>query len=60
MKILAIKNIAPIKIRDSNKIKNWFFSGFFNSLIKPNTALTPKTIYRQIIMVSDIFNTPNI
>lgn len=60
MKILPNRIKAPSKIRESTKIKNWFFCGFFNSFIKLKTALNPKQMYNKIIIVPDIINTPNI
>jgi hypothetical protein len=51
--------VTAIRIKNSNKIIEYFFSGFRNFFIKPNIAPIPKVIYRQISMVSIIFNTPN-
>jgi len=60
MRILLTRNRAPSKIKESTKIKNWFFYGFRNSLIKLKTTLIPKQMYNKIIIVPDILNTPNI
>ena len=60
MKILPTRNKAPSKIRESTKIKNWFFCGFFNSFIKLKTEINPKQLYNKIINVSVIINIPYI